>query len=97
MIVRVMGEGQFEVADDLQTRLNEIDTQAAAAVEHGDEAELHKRLGELAKLVIDEGSPLPIESLEPSDLIVPPTDLTLEEARELFSGEGLIPDLPVQT
>jgi hypothetical protein len=27
---------------------------------------------------------------------VPPEDLSLEEARELLSGEGLIPDLPAQ-
>jgi len=25
---------------------------------------------------------------------VPPDDLSLDEARELFEGEGLIPDLP---
>jgi len=96
MIVRVMGEGQFEVADGLQARLNEIDEQASAAVERGDETELQRRLGELAQLVLAEGQRLPSEHLAPSDLIVPPSDLTLDEARELFSGEGLIPDLPVR-
>jgi hypothetical protein len=29
----------------------------------------------------------------PSDLIVPPVDLTLEEAHELMHGEGLLPDV----
>jgi PspA-Associated protein len=96
MIVRVMGEGQFEVADGLQARLNDIDEQASAAVERGDEPELQRRLGELAQLVLAEGQRLPSSNLAPSDLIVPPSDLTLDEARELFSGEGLIPDLPVR-
>ena len=34
--------------------------------------------------------------LTPSDLIIPPSDLTLEETRALFSEQGLIPDLPSQ-
>jgi len=29
----------------------------------------------------------------PSDLVVPPEDLTLAEAHELMHGEGLIPDI----
>ena len=37
------------------------------------------------------GTPLPDESLEDSDLILPPADATLEEVRELLSDEGLIP------
>jgi PspA-Associated protein len=96
MIVRVMGEGQFEVADDLRARLNEIDDQAGKAVERGDEDDLHGRLEELARLVIEAGERLPDTHLAPSDLIVPPSDPSLEEARDLFTGEGLIPDLPVR-
>jgi hypothetical protein len=38
--------------------------------------------------------PLADDELHPSDLVVPPADLSLEEARELFTDEGLIPDLP---
>ncbi len=30
-----------------------------------------------------------------SELIIPPSDFTLEETRKLFTDEGLIPDLPV--
>ena len=30
----------------------------------------------------------------PSDAVIPPEDLSLEEARELLEGEGLIPDVP---
>ena len=42
----------------------------------------------------DRGTPLDPADLHASDVIVPPDDLSLEEARELFSGDGLIPDLP---
>ena len=86
-----MGEGQFRVADEHAGRLNEIDN---AAVEQEDEAAFRRRLEELAQAVRELGQPLEESDLSPSDLIVPPTDLSLDEARELFSGEGLIPDLP---
>ncbi|MFL5944950.1 MAG: PspA-associated protein PspAA, partial [Gaiellaceae bacterium] len=34
------------------------------------------------------------DELTASDAIVPPTDVSIAEARELLVGEGLIPDLP---
>jgi PspA-Associated protein len=95
MIVRLMGEGQYELANDLQAQLNAIDEQAGAAAESGDEAELHQRLGELAGLVRSRGQRLADEDIRASDLIVPPSDLSLDEARQLFKDGGLIPDLPV--
>ncbi len=94
MIVRVMGEGQWRVGDELQERLNEMDEQAIAALEAGNEEELDRVLEAMAELVRTEGEELPAEDLSPSDAVIPPTDLTLEETRELFEGEGLIPDLP---
>jgi hypothetical protein len=89
-----MGEGQFRTADDLGAKLNELDSEAAQAVESGDEQRLHEVLGQMAQLVRDSGEPLPADDLSASDLILPPPDLSLDEARELFSGDGLIPDLP---
>ena len=94
MIVRLMTEGQYRVADDLQQRLNELDEQAMAALDRDDEAELDQRLDEMWQLVKAEGEELPAEDLSPSDIIIPPSDLTLDETRMLFAGEGLIPDLP---
>jgi chromosome condensin MukBEF complex kleisin-like MukF subunit len=95
MIVRVMGEGQWRVADDLQQRLNELDEEVARAVEAGDEETMRAKLRELADAVKSNGEKLPDEDLHPSDAIVPPDDLSLDEAKELLSDEGLIPDLPV--
>jgi chromosome condensin MukBEF complex kleisin-like MukF subunit len=94
MIVRVMGEGQWRVDGDLQQRLNELDDEVARALEAGDEETMRAKLRELAELVKANGEKLPDEELSASDAIVPPDDLSLDEARELLSGEGLIPDLP---
>ena len=98
MIARIMGgEGQFEISDDLHGRLNELDDQAAEALERNDQQALGGLLEQMAKLVEAQGSRLPDDYLGASDLVIPPTDLTLDEARELFTEEGLIPDLPVAT
>jgi hypothetical protein len=94
VIVRLMGEGQFDVADSDVDQLNELDNAAAAALEVGDEAGFRLRLEELHDKVRELGRSLDLADLSPSDLIVPPVDLSLDEARELFSGDGLIPDLP---
>ena len=96
MIVRLMGGGgQYEIDEALQGRLNELDSQAMEALERNDEAALDGRLDEMARLVQSEGSRLPDDDLSPSDLVIPPSDLTLDETRALFSEDGLIPDLPV--
>ena len=94
MIVRIMGEGQWRVDEEAGRRLNELDEQVARAVRVGDEDALRRGLRELADVVRESGSPLADDDLSPSDAIVPPEDLSLEEAQELLSGEGLIPDLP---
>lgn len=94
MIVRLMGAGQWRVDESLQTRLNSLDEQAYAALERSDETELDRTLEEMWELVKAQGEELPLDDLHASDAIIPPADLTLEETRELFEGEGLIPDLP---
>ena len=94
MIVRLMGEGQYRVDDAIIERLNALDDQALAALEAENEVELDQRLDEMFRLVRDEGERLPDDDLHPSDAVVPPSDLTLEESRALMSHEGFIPDLP---
>lgn len=96
MIVRLMGEGQWRLEDAELAGLNELDNAAAAALERGDEGEFRAQLERLAERVRAAGKPLRDEELYPSDLVVPPSDLSLDEAHELFSGDGLIPDLPAR-
>ncbi|GAA2832019.1 hypothetical protein RMN57_12120 [Kitasatospora sp. CM 4170] len=96
MIMRVMGEGQFEVGDAHLNRLNELDEELLAALESGDEDHFRRALGELLGAVKQHGSPLPDDSLEPSDLILPNADATIDEVRRLLraEGDGLIPGIP---
>lgn len=92
MIVRLLGDGQYRVDDSLLERLNELDAAVERAVEAGDERALWAGLQALADAVRESGEKLGDEELMPSDAVVPPEDLSLEEARELLQGEGFIPD-----
>jgi hypothetical protein len=92
--VRLMGEGQYRIDDGLRERWNELVGRAGEAMEREDEEQLDARLQEMWDLVQSEGDPLPADDLSPSDVLIPPADLTLEETRELFGENGLIPDLP---
>jgi chromosome condensin MukBEF complex kleisin-like MukF subunit len=94
VIVRLMGEGQFEVDDEVAKGLNDLDEQAGQAVESGDEEQLAGLLRRMAEAVRTNGTRVPDEALDASDAIIPPDDLSLDEARQLFEDEGLIPDLP---
>jgi hypothetical protein len=93
VIVRVMGEGQWRVDDSLATRLEELDGATEKALEANDEDALHAALAALATEVRANGERLDDSEISVSDLVIPPTDLTLAEARDLMHGEGLIPDL----
>jgi hypothetical protein len=90
-----MGEGQYRVSDELRERLEALDDESMAALGDADEGELDAKLDEMWELVRSEGQRLPDQDLSPSDAVIPPSDLTLDETRQLFSDEGLIPDLPV--
>jgi hypothetical protein len=94
VIVRLSGEGQYRVSDDVVQKLDGLDDEAQAALEHDDETELDRKLDEMWELVRREGEALPEDDLSPSDFVIPPSDLTLEETKRLFSAEGLIPDVP---
>ncbi len=96
MIVRLMGEGQYRVDDDVQGQLNELDNRAVAALEADEEPTLDGVLDDMWELVRGRGERLADDDLSPSDLMIPPSDLTLEETRRLFSEDGLVPDLPAR-
>jgi hypothetical protein len=91
MIVRILGEGQWNVSDDQLAALNELDSAVESAVDGEDRETFAASLAELLDAVRSGGVPLPDESLEDSDLILPPSDATLEEVRELLNDDGLIP------
>ena len=92
MIARIMGEAQYRLPDGAVDKLNELDNACVAAVEAGDEDAFRARFDELLELVRSEGEALADDELSGSDVILPPADVTLEEAAAEFTGEGLIPD-----
>ena len=92
MIVRIMGEGQYRLADDVRERVNELDNQVVAAVEGNDEDAFHSAFEEMLDVIRSAGERVGDDDIETSDVIVPPADTSLAEASGDFSGEGLIPD-----
>lgn len=91
MIVRIMGEGQIEISAEDMAVLNELDGQLESAIETGDEASFREKLHALLDKVRHVGKSLPDDSLEPSELILPPADASIEEVREMLGDQGLIP------
>ncbi|HCB03982.1 MAG TPA: hypothetical protein PLZ93_09785 [Nocardioides sp.] len=91
MIVRILGEGQFDVAEHALDRLNELDATLEAAVEAGDEAAFAGALAALLDGVRTAGVAHPLDSLDDSDLILPPSDATLDQVRQMLTEDGLIP------
>jgi hypothetical protein len=92
VIVRISTEGQYDLDENSISELNELDNAAVAACDAGDDASFHEVYTRLLDYVRSNGSVLPDAELVGSDLILPPPDITLAEAREEFSGDGLIPD-----
>jgi PspA-Associated protein len=91
MIVRILGEGQFSVDEAATAELNKLDTQLEAAVERNDETAFTAALHGLLDQVRALGAPLPSDALEPSDLILPSPDSSMDEVRRLLTDDGLIP------
>jgi hypothetical protein len=92
MIVRILTEGQFSLPGAHLDELNDIDNRLVEVVEREDRAEFNRLLEELLDVVRKNGTPVPLDEIVESDLVLPEPDITLEEAAELFTGEGIVPD-----
>jgi len=92
VIVRIMGEGQYRLPEEVHERVNELDNAVVAAVDKNDEDGFHAAFEEMLDVIRKDGEHLADEELESSDIIVPPADTSMAEATADFSGEGLIPD-----
>ena len=92
MIVRIATEDQYRLPEDDAERLNELDNEAVAAVEAGDEDRFHEVFESMLDLVRRDGHRLDDDEIEESDVILPPPDLSFVEAQSEFTGDGLIPD-----
>ena len=94
MIVRILSEGQWELAEDAVKNLNPLDDQVEAAVTAGDQQQLAEALHHLLEQVRSTGTAVADDALVDSDLILPDADATLDEVQELLSesSEGLVPN-----
>ncbi len=91
MIVRILTEGQFNFPGAYVDELNEIDNRLVEVIEQEDRPQFDVLLKQLLDLVREKGTPVPVDELVESDLVLPEPDITLEEAEELFTGEGILP------
>ena len=91
MIIRIMTEGQYNLPGAFIDDLNELDNKLVEIVEQEDRDQFEVTLKEMLDLVREKGTEVPVDELVESDLVLPEPDITLEEAEDLFVGEGLVP------
>ncbi len=91
MIVRISSEGQYDVSEGDVPTLNELDNEAVTSCQASDEQAFREVFGRLLDYVRSHGAPVPDDELFGSDIILPPADVSLEEAKREFQGDGLIP------
>lgn len=96
MIVRLMGEGQYEIDKKHLDAVNKIDNNIVKILNNMDEKAVtiafNAEYKKLIEYVRKNGKKISHEIIKPSDIIIPPADTTLEEARKIFKGDGLIPE-----
>ena len=90
MIIRILGEGQFRLDDSQIGKVNKIDNKIVEHVQKSNKAEYRRELANLISTVKELGEPVDPVEIIPSDIIIPPEDLSLEEARKVFCEDGLI-------
>lgn len=91
MIVRIMGEGQFVLSDDVIERLSALDDEMEACFERNDEPEFERVRDAMLELVRSSGAAVPDAEIANSDVVLPPSDATIDEVRSMLGAEGLVP------
>ncbi|PSK99729.1 hypothetical protein CLV30_11732 [Haloactinopolyspora alba] len=94
MIIRIMGEGQFEVSDAHLDELNRLDDALGEAIDADDDTVFRTALEALLGEVRRVGAPVADDVLVDSDLVLPFAEAHVDEVRELLTDEGLIPAEP---
>ena len=92
MIIRILTEGQWRFPAGMLDDLNDIDNSIVDVLAEDDEGEFRSLLDKMIAMVKNNGTPLELDELEESDAIIPEPDITIEEAKELFVGAGIVPD-----
>ncbi|MGH9975406.1 MAG: PspA-associated protein PspAA [Nitrososphaeraceae archaeon] len=94
-IIRVLGHGQFSVDSETLRKLNAIDNSIVRRFEEENltDEEFRMKIEQLGEIVTKKGKLLDPRVIVSSDIILPGSDLTIEEAGKIFHGEGIIPGL----
>ena len=91
MIVRILSEDQYDLPGKYIDQLNSIDNELVELVEEGKVTDFTPKLEKMLSLVRKNGTLIPVDELVESDLVLPNSDISFDEATSLFKGEGLIP------
>jgi hypothetical protein len=92
--VRISGIGQYELDDEAIKTLDKLDDRLMESLNAGDEKGFQSTLHETISFVQSNGKEVPHDRVVPSEVIIPPDDVTLDEARSFFTDEGLMAPLP---
>lgn len=104
IIVRVSGQGQFKVNGETLDRINDIDNSIVNLLENTDldgdanstkakQKELNEKIIEIINLIRTNGMPLDDKEIIQSQIMIPSPDISVDEAKKIFRGEGIIDDL----
>lgn len=91
MIVRILGEGQYDLPGDALDEVNRLDDAVAEAVHADSEEDFRAALSALLEAVRRSATPHFAESLDESDVILPMADATIQEVRDMLESDGLVP------
>ena len=101
IIVRVSGQGQFKVNREIMDRINDIDNSIVSLLENADtdvdansikvkQKELNEKINEIINLIRTNGMPLEDKEITQSQIMIPNPDISVDEAKKIFRGEGII-------
>ncbi len=88
MIVRILGEGRFEVGDRAMAEIEALDEALGSAIDAGDADAMASALGDLIARIRSSGTPVAPDDLRTSELVVPHEGSTIDEVRSLLAEEA---------
>jgi hypothetical protein len=90
VLIRILGEGQFEVAESELTEINRLDQALEGALNSSD-GNFRDALDALLDRVRSVGVRPPDHEMEESQVILPFSDASEEDIRDMLGDEGLVP------
>jgi hypothetical protein len=91
MLIRILGEGQFEVPDSELDEINRLDRELEAALKTSG-TNFREALDALLDKVRTVGVRPPDHEMEESQVILPFADASEDDIRDMLNEDGLVPD-----